>query len=143
MFKSPFICMKILSHQFLCGWLLRHILSKNTQFIQCQPAITTETKYKEEKKKKEEKRQETKPEEEDIHQHVVSAQKTHHGYSYRTPSESYRKNEHETVVAEVVVALSPRHSHLAISSSPPTLKKNHKHHHFFTQLLCLSLKNTH
>lgn len=96
-----------------------------------------------EKKKKEEKRQETKPEEEDIHQHVVSAQKTHHGYSYRTPSESYRKNEHETVVAEVVVALSPRHSHLAISSSPPTLKKNHKHHHFFTQLLCLSLKNTH
>ena len=56
MFKSPFICMKILSHQFLCGWLLRHILSKNTQFIQCQPAITTETKYKEEKKKKKKKK---------------------------------------------------------------------------------------
>lgn len=123
MFKSPFICMKILSHQFLCGWLLRHILSKNTQFIQRQPAIIDTQKQSTRKRKK--KKKESKPEEEDIHQHAVSAQKTHHGYWYRTPSEFYRKNEHETAAEEAVVAPSPRHSHLAISS-PHTLKKPKK-----------------
>ena len=44
--------MKILSHQFLCGWLLRHILSKNTQFIQRQPAIIDTQKQSTRKRKK-------------------------------------------------------------------------------------------
>jgi len=73
---------------------------------------------KEEKKKK---GQESKPEGEGIHQHAVSARKTHHGYWYRTLSGFYRKNERETAEAEAVAALSPRHSHFA--SSPQHQKK--------------------
>ena len=49
-----------------------------------------------------------------IHQHAVSAPKTHHGYLYQMQLGSCKRNEHETVVEVVAQVPSSQQSHLAI-----------------------------
>lgn len=59
-----------------------------------------------------------------IHQHAVSAPKTHHGYLYQMQLGSCKRNEHETVVEEVAQVPSSQQSHLAINNQNMKLAIN-------------------